>query len=116
MNTNLLRNIPKLPRTIMNMAATINDQTGWFSTTICGGPVPDLGGEIHTFMSVLLRLFGCSCILTSRCSFHHGTTKENNDFEAFLGKDVFESTIGEKYDDFLYEAFSKCDYKEPVEV
>lgn len=39
-------------------------------------------------------------------SYHAGKTKDGMDFEAYLGKDKFETLMSNEFDAFLHQAFS----------
>jgi hypothetical protein len=44
------RAIDKLPRTLANFGESIRDQTGWHITIMAGGPSPEDGGMIMSFL------------------------------------------------------------------
>lgn len=100
------RNIGKLPRTMIGVGESVEDQTGWFGTMMLGGPAPGEGGKIKILVYVPSPAFGYQ-FLTLYFSHHFGKTADGEDFEGYLGKNVYHAEIVSKFDEFLHEAFRK---------
>lgn len=89
---------------MINFAESVEEQAGWFSTIIMGGPVPGDEGRISTLMYVGVNVMSVY-LLTVCDSYHHGTTKDKRDFKAFVGPAELDKNLEVRFDEFLNVAF-----------
>ncbi|KIJ96212.1 hypothetical protein K443DRAFT_124517 [Laccaria amethystina LaAM-08-1] len=86
--------IDKLSKTLASMGAAINAQTGWHVSFLVGGPEPRQSGKIITFM------------------LHCEKSATDQTFEEYLGKEEYEKSYIEPFDDFLHDSFHDMKGKE----
>lgn len=89
-------------------------QTGWNISILAGGPYPNNGGMITTYLFV--RLFTVVCIfmtdLQSRS--HTGKTKDGDLFEKFLGKKEYDDNLLVPFERFLHACFCEHNFLNAV--